>query len=122
MVVSNPADPRRECSWIVDHATVIVEHLRANDFAAADALTRQVLNLAEETGEAVGAYRRWTGQARRTGTAQEFHREVADVVITAYVLADEAGFDLDAAVADKLNVIFSRGWREPTSGHGGGAA
>lgn len=109
---------RPERSWVADRAAVIIEHLRANGFSADGAVTRQVLNLAEETGEAVGAYRRWAGQARRVGTAEEFHHEVADVVITAYVLAAEAGFDLDAAIADKLRVVFSRGWRETTPAGG----
>lgn len=101
-----------ERSWLADRTAEIVTNLRANGFGADDAVNRQVLNLAEETGEVVGAYRRLAGQARRPGTREEFEREVADVVITAYVLAEEAGFDLDKAIADKLAVIFSRGWRE----------
>jgi NTP pyrophosphatase (non-canonical NTP hydrolase) len=151
-------------------AARIVHHLRANGFTARDAAQRQVLNLMEEAGEFIGAYRRWTGLARRPGTVQDVHAELADVLITAYVTAAELGltidppppvrpadplhavvgvfaavyqavrlfpeapidrlalgsvvsaaeqaaaalaFDLDDAVAAKLDVIFSRGWREP---------
>ncbi len=36
-------------------------------FSAEGAANRSVLALAEEAGEFVGAYRRWSGQARRTG-------------------------------------------------------
>lgn len=79
-------------------ASQIVYQLRANGFSAADAGQRQVLNLVEEAGELVGAYRRWAGLARRSGTALEMHAELADVVITAYVTAAELGVDLDAAV------------------------
>lgn len=92
-------------------AVGIVAALRANGFVD-DGGVRQVLALAEETGEFVGAYRRFAGLARRSGTAEEMHAELADVVITAYVTAEELGFDLDKAIADKLAVVFSRGWRE----------
>src|SRR4051794_41695487 len=54
-----------------DLARVIVEHLHANGFPAEGGANRQVLALAEECGEFVGAYRRWSGQARRGGTAEE---------------------------------------------------
>jgi NTP pyrophosphatase (non-canonical NTP hydrolase) len=81
-------------------AAAIVDQLRANGFTAAHGDTRQVLNLVEEAGELVGAYRRWAGLARRSGTAQEMHAELADVVITAYVTAAELGIDLDAALTN----------------------
>jgi len=73
-----------------DTAAQIVKKFRANGFED-DGGIRQVLALAEEAGEMVGAYRRWTGRARRTGTADEFRAELADVVITAYVTAAEQG-------------------------------
>ncbi|MTE12620.1 MazG nucleotide pyrophosphohydrolase domain-containing protein [Nocardia aurantiaca] len=93
-------------------AAEILAHLRDAGFPAEGAANRQVLALAEEAGEFVGAYRRWSGQARRTGTFDEMKAELADVVITAWVAAAELGIDLDAAVADKLAVIYDRGWRE----------
>jgi NTP pyrophosphatase (non-canonical NTP hydrolase) len=93
-------------------AAEIVARLRDNGFPAEGAAQRQVLTLAEEVGEFVGAYRRWSGQARRTGSAEDVRAELADVVITAYVTAAELGIDLDRAIAAKLEVIFTRGWRE----------
>jgi NTP pyrophosphatase (non-canonical NTP hydrolase) len=93
-------------------AAQVAKQLRAHGFPAAGAVQRQVLALAEEAGEFVGAYRRWSGQARRTGTAADMRAELADVVITAYVTAHELNFDLDAAIADKLDVVFTRSWRE----------
>lgn len=48
---------------------------------------RQVLALAEEAGEFVGAYRRAAGMARRTGDWSEVEAELADVAITAHVTA-----------------------------------
>lgn len=102
-------------SWIAAETPVIVQRLRENGFDADTAVNRQVLNLAEETVEFVGAYRRWAGQARRSGTAEEMHAELADVVITAYVTAEEMGFDLDAAIDAKLQKIHTRGWREETN-------
>jgi NTP pyrophosphatase (non-canonical NTP hydrolase) len=71
----------------------------------------QALCVAEEAGELVGAYRRWAGKARRTGTRRELEDEIADVLIVTAVFAERAGIGLDAAVAAKLAVLYSRGWR-----------
>lgn len=95
-------------------ARVITEHLRDNGFPTEGAANRQVLALAEECGEFVGAYRRWSGQARRGGTVEEMRAELADVVITAFVAAEVLGIDLDQAVTAKADVVFTRGWRERT--------
>lgn len=86
--------------------------LEAAGFPRAEAATRQVFNLAEEVGEFVGAYRRWKGMARRTGSFEDVARELADVVITAYVTAIELDIDLDGEISSKLEVIYSRGWHE----------
>lgn len=72
----------------------------------------QFLCLAEEAGEAVGAYRRWSGRARRGDTHDHVMEELADVVIVAYVAAHYVGGDLDGAIDRKLGGVFSRGWRE----------
>ncbi|MEV6610026.1 MazG nucleotide pyrophosphohydrolase domain-containing protein [Kutzneria sp. NPDC051319] len=98
-----------------DLARVISDNLRANGFPAEGAANRQVLAVAEECGEFVGAYRRWSGQARRTGTAEELRAELADVVITAFVAAEELGIDLDQAITEKAGVVLTRGWREQAS-------
>ena len=89
--------------------------LRANRRAAitdANALDVQALCVAEEAGELVGAYRRWAGKARRTGTRRELEDEIADVLIVTACFAERAGIDLNAAIAAKLAVIYTRGWRE----------
>jgi NTP pyrophosphatase (non-canonical NTP hydrolase) len=100
-----------ELHWI---ARDIVRELRKHGFTAEAQPNRQILALAEEVGEFVGAYRRWTGQARRTGTETDAKFELADIVITAYVTAAELGWDLDAIVRLKAATIFTRGW-----GHAG---
>ena len=79
------------------------------------AAVRQVLAVAEEAGEFVGAYRRAVGLARRGGPWADVHTELADVVITAHVAAVALGIDLDAAITNKLAVVFTRGWREGTA-------
>jgi NTP pyrophosphatase (non-canonical NTP hydrolase) len=84
--------------WLAHCAAEIAEHLHEAGFDPATAVQRQVLALAEEVGEFVGAYRRWSGQARRTGTFADVQAELADVVITAYVTAHE----LDTAITTKL--------------------
>jgi NTP pyrophosphatase (non-canonical NTP hydrolase) len=77
-----------------------------------DPLTRQVICAAEEMGEMVGAYRRWAGLARRKGTKEDLEQEIADVLIVTALVAHRAGIDIDTAVANKLKVIYSRGWKE----------
>ena len=74
---------------LAGNAAVVAECLRRNGFDPEQAVNRQVLGLAEEVGEFVGAYRRWSGQARRTGSAEDMWEELADVVITAFVTAHE---------------------------------
>jgi NTP pyrophosphatase (non-canonical NTP hydrolase) len=82
-------------------------------FPAATLRSQQVLCLAEETGEFVGAYRRWAGLARRTGPWHDVCAELADVVIAAYTTADVLGIGLDAAWRAKARTIVARGWRQP---------
>ena len=82
-------------------------------FPPEQAPIRQVLALAEEAGEFVGAYRRWAGMARRTGSWTDVEAELADVVITAYLAAHVLGIDLDGACHHKAQVIATRGWKDP---------
>lgn len=72
----------------------------------------QLGKLTEETGEALGSYLRANGFARRRGTWDEHREELADVVITAYVIAASEGFDLDAAIEKKLGHVMTRGWKD----------
>jgi NTP pyrophosphatase (non-canonical NTP hydrolase) len=72
----------------------------------------QIMALAEETGEFVGAMRRWRGMARRNGTEAEAQAELADVVISAFGMADVMGWNLETLVEAKLDKIFNRGWKE----------
>lgn len=95
---------------VQEAAQRIAEALGSNGFG--DQPDRQALALAEEVGEFVGAWRRWRGQARRGGTLDEVRTELADVVITAYVLDAEYALRLDDAIQEKLKIVFSRGWRE----------
>ncbi|MFC5186988.1 pyrophosphohydrolase domain-containing protein [Actinomadura harenae] len=55
---------------------------------------RQALALAEEAGEFLAAYRRWSGRARRAGTLDDVAAELADVLITTYVTARVLGIPL----------------------------
>lgn len=90
-------DPAMTTTMTMRTATEIVNHLRAHGFREQDAVRRQVLALVEEAGEFVGAYRRWAGLARWTGTETDVQAELADVVITAYVTAAELGVTLDVS-------------------------
>jgi NTP pyrophosphatase (non-canonical NTP hydrolase) len=108
-----PADPPATDLRAV--ARRLDAQLRANrrpGITDANQLDVQALCVAEEAGELVGAYRRWAGKARRTGTRRELEDEIADVLIVTACFAERAGIDLDAAITAKLAVIYTRGWRE----------
>jgi NTP pyrophosphatase (non-canonical NTP hydrolase) len=77
-----------------------------------NALDIQALCVAEEAGELVGAYRRWAGKARRTGTLEELAHEIADLLIVTAIFAEMTGIDINRAIDDKLRIIWSRGWKE----------
>jgi NTP pyrophosphatase (non-canonical NTP hydrolase) len=96
---------------LADTAENIVKHLRANGFTKEEQPDRQAIALAEEVGEFMQAWRRYRGWARQTGTEYAAQRELADVIITAYVTAAEQNWDIDAVINEKLREIFTRGWR-----------
>jgi NTP pyrophosphatase (non-canonical NTP hydrolase) len=102
------------------HAAMLAECLRRNGLDPARAVERNVIKLGEEVGEMAGAYLRSTGQARRTGTTEDLHEEVADVILTAFSLAHHLRMDINAVLAAKLRAIHTRGYR--TYPAGGGAA
>lgn len=60
------------------------------------------LMLAEEAGEAVQQLRRHLGHARTAATGDDVGAELADVVITAAVLAQLLDIDLSRAIEAKL--------------------
>ena len=72
----------------------------------------QVLNVVGEAGEFGEAYRRYSGFARRLGSLDETSAELADVVISAYVVGERLGIDLDERIAEKRAAIMTRGFRE----------
>jgi NTP pyrophosphatase (non-canonical NTP hydrolase) len=74
-----------------------------------DAALWQTIVLAEETGEAIKQFRRWQGQARTDSKKEDFAQELADVIITANVLASLCMIDLNEEVALKLAAIEDRG-------------
>jgi NTP pyrophosphatase (non-canonical NTP hydrolase) len=67
-----------------------------------------VLKLAEESGEACRAWLRAGGLARSRGSDEELGEELADVVITAWVIALLRGLDLAAAIGDKHAELLTR--------------
>lgn len=85
----------------------IAERVRARIGDAG--LDIQLLCLAEEVGEAIQAYRRATGRARRTADWDDVAEELADVVIVTQVIAVLAELDLADAVTRKLAAIEARG-------------
>lgn len=86
-----------------------------------NALDVQMMCICEEAGELAGAYRRWTGRARRTGEFRDVEDELADVLIVTAVFADRLGVSIEEVIMRKLDVIYQRGWREDGRQSGDGA-
>lgn len=72
----------------------------------------EVLRLGRSVGDFVGAYRRWSGMARRTGPWDSVVESLAKVTQAAYATAVSLEIDLDAAWRKKATTIMSRGWRD----------
>jgi NTP pyrophosphatase (non-canonical NTP hydrolase) len=109
---TGPCPPPLNLAGIARRLRVTLDANRRPAISDANALDVQVLVLAEEAGELVGAYRRWAGKARRTGTRRDLEDEIADVLISTALVAERAGIDLNQAVTAKLGVIYTRGWRQ----------
>jgi NTP pyrophosphatase (non-canonical NTP hydrolase) len=94
-------------------AHVIMARCRENGAGGTE--QAQIMALAEEVGEFIGAMRRWNGLARRRGSEAEAKAELADVIISAYAMAEVMDWDVDEITQAKLGKIMSRGWKEPES-------
>jgi NTP pyrophosphatase (non-canonical NTP hydrolase) len=70
----------------------------------ADVVLLSALLLAEEAGEAVQQVRRLMGHARQQATTLDVAAELADVVISAAILARLLDVDLDRAIDEKLAI------------------
>jgi NTP pyrophosphatase (non-canonical NTP hydrolase) len=97
-------------SNLSDTAEIIMQKCRENNAGGSE--QAQVLALAEECGEFVGAMRRWRGMARRTGTEEEAQAELADIIISAHCMANVMQWDVDALVDAKIDKILNRAWKE----------
>jgi hypothetical protein len=105
------------------------DHLKESARQGADeptALDSQFIGVGEEAGEALGAYRRWRGFARRSGPMSDVYDELADVLIVTMVAIIhftevaqpglghskplEPGEMIEHALRGKLSKIFERGW------------
>jgi NTP pyrophosphatase (non-canonical NTP hydrolase) len=96
---------------LVEVSQDLKEQLLEADFGP-DLSNQQVIALAEEVGEFVGAFRRFKGMARRNGSFAEMAEELADVIIAAFITAVVLDINLPAEINYKLDLIFSRGMRE----------
>ncbi len=96
-----------------EFASLVMEKCRENGAGGTE--ESQILCVAEEVGEFVGAMRRWRGMARRSGTEREAMEELADIVLSAYAMADVMDWDLSDVIEAKASKILSRGWKEVKS-------
>jgi hypothetical protein len=78
----------------------IVQGLIGAEFGKEHLPRQQVICLVEEAGEFNGAFRRWKGLARRSGTFEDVQAEAADIVITAYVTGAVLGLTIPPADDD----------------------
>lgn len=77
-----------------------------------DLKAQQVICVAEECGEFVGAARRYLGMARRGGLIDDLALELADVIIVALVTAEVFNIDIEYWVDQKIEKIMMRGYKE----------
>jgi NTP pyrophosphatase (non-canonical NTP hydrolase) len=89
-----------------------LKEANANGVTDENQLLVQAISVAEEAGEVMGAYRRWAGLARRSGSKGELGEEIADLLIVTAVFAELTDIDIAQAVQAKLKIIYSRGWSE----------
>lgn len=92
-------------SWKQENAKATLENV-ARVFPDVDQTDQQVLCLLEEIGEVTGELRRYLGWARRDGNIDSLATELADVQITAYVVAEVFEFDLEAELANMGDGYF----------------
>jgi NTP pyrophosphatase (non-canonical NTP hydrolase) len=71
---------------------------------------RFVTGVAEETGEFVGAFNKFSGTSRQVSSHRKMAAELADVVIAAYMAAEVLGIDLNSEVTCKAEIMSARGW------------
>lgn len=95
-------------SWKQENAKKTLENV-ARVFPNVDQVDQQVLCLLEEIGEVTGELRRYLGWARRNGNIDSLATELADVQITAYVVAEVFDFDLEAEL-DKMGDGYFFSW------------
>ena len=70
----------------------------------------QVIKLGSEVGEFLGAFDRYQGFARRAGDMKEVTKELADVVISAFVMFAVLEEDAEMHIKAKLHEIITRGY------------
>ncbi len=85
-----------------------VERVRKAIPATMPLLPYLALKVSEETGEAIQAFNRWYFALRTKGTLAELGEELADTVICAYSLAEEAGLDLNMYIDEKDRILRRR--------------
>jgi NTP pyrophosphatase (non-canonical NTP hydrolase) len=108
-------DDERVTADMASLAAEIRKSLRDNfdEVSTFHMVTAQVLGVGEEAGEFVGAFRRYMGWARRSGSFAEMAEELADVVIMSWVAANYLGVDLTQEIDKKAEKIRTRGWKDP---------
>ena len=109
-------DPPAIAAELADAAIVpyLVAHYADIDLGSVDLdITGDVYDQPyREAGLVAKAGRRYLGIARRSGTKQELATALARMTLSVQFVAIANDIDLDQAIADKLDVIFARGWRE----------
>jgi NTP pyrophosphatase (non-canonical NTP hydrolase) len=70
----------------------------------------QVIKLGSEVGEFLGAVDRYNGFARRAGTKRDMLKELADVVISAFVMFAALDEDAEYHIKLKLWEVITRGY------------
>lgn len=73
-------------------------------------VSTQVIKLGSEVGEFLGAFDRFNGFARRPGDIKEVTKELADVIISAFIMFAVLDEDAEEHIKAKLHEVITRGY------------
>lgn len=70
----------------------------------------QAMNVFEEAGEFAKEYRRWRGFARKPGDIRNLRMELADVIISGFLMFANMDTDAQCYIKGKLYEVITRGY------------
>lgn len=116
MAAASLADIRDELADVALVAHILAHYIEVNvitaEAIAFPSFTPTYPDVLGTAADVAGPLRRYLGIARRSGTIEPVVHALGLVMLTVRQLATNHGVDLDAAITEKAQVVYARGWRE----------